>query len=195
MTKAESTRKEILQRSFSLIYANGYQATSIDQIISTTEVTKGDFFYHFRNKDEMGLAVIREAMKPGMSSAWIRPLTETVDPLTAIYDMMEEVLLRNRLFDVKYGCPAMNLAEEMSPVSPRFRTALSELLDEWQAALEKSISRAKKSKMIRTDVNAREVAMYVTGGYAGARIMGKLYGRDAYKGYLRQLKNYLGSMR
>lgn len=195
MTKAALTRTGILRKSFSLIYANGYQATSIDQIIATTEVTKGAFFYHFRNKDEMGLAMINEVMKPGMASSWIAPLSATEDPLTAIYDMMEEVLLRNRFFEVKYGCPAMNLAEEMSPVNPRFRNALKGLMDDWQSALEKSISRAKKAKTLSSGVNARQLAVFVTGGYAGARIMGKLYGTDAYKSFLRQLRNYLESMR
>lgn len=195
MTKAEQTRADILLHSFSLVYAHGYQATSIDQIIATTAVTKGAFFYHFRNKDEMGLAMIREVMKPGMYQSWIVPLLSTTDPLTAIYEMMEEVLLRNKFFEVKYGCPAMNLAEEMSPVNDLFREELKGLMGEWQAALEKSINRAKKAGTLNAGVNGRELALFVTSGYAGARVMGKLYGRAAYKPYLSQLRKYLESMR
>ncbi len=48
MKKAEVTRLNILQKAFELIYVNGYQTTSIDQIIATTQVTKGAFFYHFK---------------------------------------------------------------------------------------------------------------------------------------------------
>ncbi|RYY55807.1 MAG: TetR/AcrR family transcriptional regulator [Chitinophagaceae bacterium] len=195
MKKSEQTRAGILYKSFALVYANGYQATSIDQIIATTEVTKGAFFYHFKNKDEMGLAMIREVMKPGMYRSWIAPLLISPDPLTSIYEMMEEVLLRNKFFDVRYGCPAMNLAEEMSPVSEVFRDEMKTLMADWQAALEKSVNRAKKSGMLAAGINGRELALFVTSGYAGARVMGKLYGKAAYRPYLNQLKNYLESMR
>jgi len=188
------TRVNILQKSFALIYANGYQATSIDQIIATTDLTKGAFFYHFKNKDEMGIAMIKEVMKPGMYRSWIAPLLVSSDPVVSIYEMMEEVLLRNRFFDVRYGCPAMNLAEEMAPVNPMFRTALKELMGQWQEALAISISKAKKTKVLSSGVNPAQVAVFVTAGYAGARIMGKMYGKDAYTSFLKQLKNYLESL-
>ena len=195
MTKAEQTRVNILQKSFALIYANGYQATSIDQIISTTDVTKGAFFYHFGNKDEMGIAMIKEVMKPGMNQLWIAPLHDSQDPVVTIYDMMEELLLRNKFFNVKFGCPAMNLAEEMSPVNPLFREALKELMGLWQAALAKTITKAKKNKILKAGVNSEQVAVFVTAGYAGARIMGKMYGKDAYASFLKQLKAYLEALR
>lgn len=66
MKKAEATRMAILEKAFDLIYKQGYQATSIDDIIATTRLTKGAFFYHFKNKDEMGIAVINEVMYNGM---------------------------------------------------------------------------------------------------------------------------------
>ena len=43
MSKAAATRLTILQKAFELVYANGYQATSIDDILIKTAVTKGAF--------------------------------------------------------------------------------------------------------------------------------------------------------
>lgn len=37
MKKAETTRLNILQKAFELIYVKGYQTTSIDDIIATTQ--------------------------------------------------------------------------------------------------------------------------------------------------------------
>jgi len=64
MKKSELTRLHILQKSFELIYAKGYQNASIDDILATTQVTKGAFYYHFKNKDEMGIAIINELLEP-----------------------------------------------------------------------------------------------------------------------------------
>jgi len=74
MKKSETTRKDILTKAFQLIYARGYQATSVDDILATTRVTKGAFYYHFKNKDEMATAIIEEIIKPTMISSFIEPL-------------------------------------------------------------------------------------------------------------------------
>jgi AcrR family transcriptional regulator len=71
MKKSAATRLMILEKAFELIYAKGYQTTSIDDIIATTKVTKGAFYYHFKTKDEMGLAIINELVKPQLTSGFI----------------------------------------------------------------------------------------------------------------------------
>lgn len=43
MKKSQATRIDILKKAFQLIYPKGYQATSIDDILATTKVTKGAF--------------------------------------------------------------------------------------------------------------------------------------------------------
>ena len=74
MKKAEATRLNILQKAFELIYEKGYQTTSIDDILLKTQVTKGAFYYHFKNKDEMGIAIINELLKPTLTNSFIEPL-------------------------------------------------------------------------------------------------------------------------
>src|SRR5688572_23344155 len=85
MKKAEATRLTILRKALELIYVKGYQTTSIDDIIATTQVTKGAFYYHFKTKDEMGLAIINEILKPTLTSNFIEPLQNEQNPLDAIY--------------------------------------------------------------------------------------------------------------
>src|SRR5688572_9193989 len=117
MSKADDTRLTILQAAFDLSYARGYQLTSVDDIIARTHVTKGAFYYHFRNKDVMGLAMIKDVLYPGMRRGLIEPLKKGHDPVAEVYNMMEGLLLHNSFFNVRYGCPAVNLIEEMAPVS------------------------------------------------------------------------------
>src|ERR1044072_5049218 len=97
--KAAATRLNILQKAFGLVYKHGYRATSIDDILAETKVTKGAFFYHFKNKDEMGLAMINEGMLPGMYTAMVEPLLNAQEPADEIYDMMKALLLQNTFFE------------------------------------------------------------------------------------------------
>ncbi|UEG51624.1 TetR/AcrR family transcriptional regulator [Mucilaginibacter daejeonensis] len=195
LSKAENTRLNILQQAFALVYRNGYQNTSIDDIIATTQVTKGAFFYHFKNKDEMGLAMINEVMYPGMLSSMVTPLLNAKDPVKEIYRMMDGLLLRSKASDARYGCPAVNLVDEMSAVNISFQKALLRLFEQWQSAIQQCIRSGREAQRIRADVDERQVAAFVLAGYSGVRNMGKLLGRPSYKIYLKEFKNYLEKLR
>lgn len=195
MAKAASTRLTILQKAFELVYKNGYQATSVDDIIATTKLTKGAFFYHFKSKDEMGLAMINEVMYPGMYEVLVRPLENSSNPVKDIYLMMKHLLLTAPFFEVQYGCPAVNLVEEMAPLNEKFKQALTKLLLQWQAAIEQCLANGVRENKISASVKPGLVSVYVTAGYGGVRNMGKLQGREVYKMFLKELKNYLEGMR
>lgn len=192
MKKAEATRQNILQKAFELIYVKGYQTTSIDDIIATTKVTKGAFYYHFKNKDEMGLAIINEILKPTLARSFIEPLQQEQNPLDAIYSLMHHLLMKNEFLKVEYGCPAANFTQEMTPWNADFRQALDELTDQWMKVMTAAIEKGKKGGVVRKDVNAKQVVLFIMSGYWGIRNFGKLENsRSVYLPYLKQLKNYL----
>jgi TetR/AcrR family transcriptional repressor of nem operon len=195
MSKAAATRRGILHKAFELIYLKGYQATSIDEIIATTTVTKGAFFYHFKNKEEMGLAMINEVMYPGMVPYMIDVLGKTDEVLDDIYDMMKGLLLLNSFFKVEYGCPAVNLADEMAPLNESFRKALMHLMVAWQQAIEESLRKAQATGRISKAYEPKQIALYITAGYSGVRNMGKVFGKSFYTEYLMQFKIYLDSLK
>ncbi|NHA06564.1 TetR/AcrR family transcriptional regulator [Mucilaginibacter sp. HC2] len=194
MTKAEATRSGILQRAFNLIYQKGYQATSIDDILVDSPVTKGAFFYHFKNKEEMGLAMIQEVMYPGMYETMVTPLTNSANPVEELYLMMHNLLLKSPFFQVQYGCPAVNLIEEMAPLNTAFKQALSKLILQWQKAMVTNVNNGKNAGRIKPDTDAEQVACFITAGYSGVRNIGKLLGAACYHTYLRELKKYLDQL-
>lgn len=195
MSKAATTRLTILEKAFELIYIKGYQTTSIDDIIATTKVTKGAFYYHFKTKDEMGLAIINEILKPTMQNAFIKPLQDAQNPLSEIYKMIEALLLYNPFLKVEYGCPAGNLTQEMTPWNEEFGKALSELILQWQQTIENCINIGKKNSTVRENVHAQQVAYFIMSGYWGIRNFGKVYNStDCYHSYLKELKIYLNGL-
>lgn len=196
MKKAEATRQNILQKSFDLIYARGYQNASIDEILATTQVTKGAFYYHFKNKDEMGLAIINELMKPALTQSFIEPLQNAENPLDAIYNLMYHLLIENDFLKVEYGCPAANFTQEMTPWNEDFSKALNEITQEWIKIMTTVIENGKKSGYIRKDVNTKQVTFFVMSGYWGIRNFGKLENsKKVYLPYLKELKSYLNTLR
>ncbi|WP_288444553.1 TetR/AcrR family transcriptional regulator [uncultured Chryseobacterium sp.] len=195
MKKSEETRLTILQKAFELIYVKGFQTTSIDEIIATTQVTKGAFYYHFKTKDDMGLAIITDLMKPNFRKIFINSLQNSQNPLDSIYDIMYHLLIENDFLKVEYGCPTSNFVQQMTPWHHTFTQALHELSKEWEQALAESIEKGKEAGIINKEVNAKEVSVFVISGYWGIRNLGKLENsKEVYLIYLKGLRSYFNTL-
>jgi len=196
MKKAEATRKHILEQAFALIYEKGYQNTSIDDIIAKTELTKGAFYYHFQNKDAMGLAIINEVLNPALANSFSGPLQKEDDPLLLIYNLIHRLLMKDDFMKAEFGCPVSNLTQEMSPWHTDFTEALKALTDEWKKMLAKLVSYGQKQGRVRKEVQPNQVAVFVMSGYWGARNFGKLgNSKVVYRTFLSALKEYLDALR
>lgn len=194
MKKSEATRLNILQKAFELIYVKGYQTTSVDEIIATTQVTKGAFYYHFKTKDEMGLAIINELLINNFKSTFIEPLKNSDHPLESIYKLMYGILMENYFLKVEYGCPASNFTQEMAPWNIEFTKALNTLSAHWENAIIECIETGKKNGSVKADTDAKEIAVFVMSGYWGVRNLGKLENsKSVYLIYLKGLKTYFKS--
>ena len=194
LNKGARSRHEILQKAFELSYRKGYQATSVEDIIGQTSLSKSSFFYHFKNKEEMGLAMIKEIMVPGMTKAFFDPLFQSDHTTTALYHMFEVLLTQDPFFDPKHGCPAVNLIEEMAPLNPRFGAALSKLINKTMGAIEQVVQKGLDKEEIRPGIIPGQVSTFLISGYMGIRALGKIHGIASYEYFLKDLKVYLNTL-
>ena len=196
MKKSANTRTTILQQAFELIYKKGYQSTSIDEIIATTKVTKGAFYYHFKNKKQMGIAVIKEIIQPKTIDLSISSLSSPNSLYDSLYTMIEELLLHNSFLTIEHGCPLANLTQEMSPLDNDFKQALNEVKSLWTDAISSSIIKEQQNNTLNPSINAEEVADFIIASYWGARALGKLSNKtNTYTHHLKQLKLYLTDLK
>ena len=55
---AKTTRDNIVEAADQLFYRQGYEHTSFSNIADTVQISRGNFYYHFKTKDEILEAVI-----------------------------------------------------------------------------------------------------------------------------------------
>lgn len=58
MTKQTDTRTRILDYVETSVLQKGFEATSIDEIVATVGISKGGFFYHFKDKTALAQALL-----------------------------------------------------------------------------------------------------------------------------------------
>ena len=192
ITKAAITRKRILDKAFQKIYQTGYQATSIDKILREMQVTKGAFYYHFKNKKEMGLAVVREVVYPRFYDMLIEPMQDCDNPKERLIDVLETAFSEMVDAELTFGCPANNLIMEMAPLDADFQKLFRNILDKWKNVIREAFEKGKAKGYVNDATNCEYLAQYVIIGYEGVRGLGKVYQNwNYYYHFLAELEQYL----
>ena len=97
-SRARETREKILQAAARLFALKGYHDTKLEEVLAAAPVTKGAFFHHFRDREDLGFAVldwhmgqrqrlldaIEQELSPGQGAS---PLQRVFRRLEAIQEM------------------------------------------------------------------------------------------------------------
>jgi len=90
----ETKRKNITAAALTLFSRFGLHGTSLDQVAQRADVSKTNLLYHFPNKEELYVAVLRELL-----AVWLAPLNRfqaEQDPQAAIGDYIRRKLENSR---------------------------------------------------------------------------------------------------
>jgi len=177
--KSELTKQNILNESFKLFYENGFKTTSVDKIMKATKLTKGAFYHHYKNKKELGLAVISLKLEKRVCEGMILPLYKTGNPLEILEDTFVERLKSFPVYDKQHGCPMNNFINEIGDLEIAYQMALRSIIEEWKTALINLIDRGKTEKTINENISSTAVAVYLISAFEGIRGIRKLYDNDA----------------
>ncbi len=111
----ETTRDRIVEAADQLFYRQGYEPTSFSDIADSVQISRGNFYYHFKSKDEILNAVInvRLANTRAMLEQWE---TEGEQPADRIRSFIH-ILIVNRADIKRYGCPVGTLRTELAKLN------------------------------------------------------------------------------
>ena len=93
--RAERTREQILQAGLKVFSAKGFEGATMDDIALELEATKGLLYYHFKTKEEILSAILKNspviaALESTLSTVEYKPFAEAVRTATegAGYDVI-----------------------------------------------------------------------------------------------------------
>jgi len=129
-----STREMIVQRADALFYEAGYEATSFADIAAAVGISRGNFYHHFKTKDDILAAVIslRHRRTEAMLARWE---AEAETPKARIFGFAR-LLILNRAKILAHGCPVGTLCTELAKLDHASRpeaAAIMALFRDWLA--------------------------------------------------------------
>ncbi|MCX2723365.1 TetR/AcrR family transcriptional regulator [Roseibium salinum] len=107
-----TTRQQIVDAADSLFYGRGYAATSFADIAAAVKISRGNFYYHFRTKDEILDAVIEKRLgdRKKLLAVW----DETARDAAVRIECFVRIVIANQAKIMAHGCPVGTLTTELA---------------------------------------------------------------------------------
>jgi TetR/AcrR family transcriptional regulator, transcriptional repressor for nem operon len=153
------TRDRIVEAALYLFWLRGYTATGIAEILQRAKANSGSFYYFFKTKEELLLAVLELYIETLMPVVVQPVLSEFQDPLERVFGILEFYRRNLLATGCTYGCPIGRLALEIPEEQFRVHKRLADNFDGWTAAVEKCLEDARDR--LPKDVNLATLSKFV----------------------------------
>lgn len=169
------TRDLILKAASRLMALRGYHSTSLDDLLRESGVGKGNFYYYFKNKEELGYAILDRIVR-GFVERTLEPCfsDERIRPLDRVRCFLDRILEIQRDKNCVGGCPMGNLASELSDVHEGFRRRLAEIFTVWRERVTEALREAQADSSLRSDSDPASLAHFLVAALEGAILMTKV---------------------
>ena len=156
-----------------VMHRQGYNGTSVRDIVRAAGVPQGSFTNHFASKEVFALealdlyyARICKMMRETLGNEALSPLGR----IRAYVDAYRSVF---RQHGCQHGCLCGNFAAEASDQSEPLRKRNAEIFEEIQRRIADCLKAAVKAGQVSRPVKYDEVANFIIGGLQGALLLGK----------------------
>jgi len=191
-TKGEATRERILDAAQAMVLDQGFAGVSVEQLIQSLGLTKGAFFHHFRNKNELARSLIRRYADEGLqffadSLARARKLSD--DPLQQfliLIGLYEEMFAD--LTEPYPGCLLASYVYELQQFDAETQAIINEEFILSRTELTKLILEIMTKHPPRREVDPVSLADGFMSVFEGAFVLSKSLGEADVT--IKQLRHY-----
>ncbi|MCG8435428.1 MAG: TetR/AcrR family transcriptional regulator [Gammaproteobacteria bacterium] len=187
-----ATRQKIMDTAEKLIFDYGFSATSVDKLIDAGGITKGTFFYHFKTKDELALALVErfaENDQKILAENFARAEKLARDPLQQLLvfiGLFEEMM--EQLTEPPQGCLFASYMYEAQLFDNKAHKVIEDGFIAWRDKLVPLFKDITAAYPPRVPVDYVSLADMLTVVFEGAFIMSKTF-KDP-KVMVQQLAHY-----
>ncbi|MEW6058158.1 MAG: TetR/AcrR family transcriptional regulator [Bdellovibrionota bacterium] len=162
-------RERLIQTAASLVHKQGWTSTGINQILSDAGIPKGSFYYYFRSKEALGVAILQRHYNE-TRDLFERTLANlSLSATEAIDRFQNETIETQRLAHFKLGCLTGNLVNEIANQSDILLQTAQQTLalheDHWTAFISRSQSQHVLKEEVSPNEAARTVVMLLQGAF------------------------------
>ena len=188
-------KTRLLDAAMHLVRAQGYSATTVDDICREAALTKGAFFHYFASKEDLAIAAAAHfaAMAERLFAA--APYRQLADPLDRVLGYID---FRTAILDgpiPEFTCLLGTMVQEASGTHPAIREACDMYIAGHAAEVAKDIEAAKRLYAPDASWSADSLALYTQSVLQGAFVLAKAQnGHKVARECMAHLRRYVAML-
>lgn len=174
------TRERLLAIAEGAVLAKGFGATSIEELIAEAGITKNGFFYHFRDKNALALALLQRYMERDealLDAVFSRGRELSDDPLQAFLIGLK--LLAEKMADLPQdfpGCLVATFCYQERLFHRDVHALTHEIVLKWRARFRRSLDAIAAEYVPAEAVDLDALADMVSTVIEGGLVLGRATG-------------------
>jgi TetR/AcrR family transcriptional repressor of nem operon len=183
----KTTRDHIIEAADRLFYRRGYEHTSFADIAGHVRISRGNFYHHFKTKDEILDAVIdaRLANTRTMLEQWAIEGKQPSDRIRSFIQM----LIANRTDIKRYGCPVGTLCSELAKLNHAAQDEANALFTLFRTWLRRQFT------LLGREADADALAMHLLARSQGVATLANAFRDEAFiKQEVKAMNDWLSSI-
>ena len=169
------SREKLIYATINLIGSRGFECTGIQEILDSASVTKSNFYYHFKSKEELCLAALDELAECFFETVVEKTLlNRSLEPKARLESYFQCAIEKMTTNCCKMGCPFLNLGNETSDFHPAFREKISEIYNRQLNAIELCYCEGVTIGEFSDKLDPHDAAKFILSEANGAILLSKV---------------------
>jgi TetR/AcrR family transcriptional repressor of nem operon len=161
-----------------MLLEHGYNDLGVQALLDATELSKGSFYYHFKDKEDFALAVVDHYMR-NVHAGLDDCLNDASQPPLQRVRRFFEMTQQHYKAQGYMGCLLGGLGQELSGVSEIFRKRIAGCIAEIARRLARCLEMARSDGTLAHDADTKRMANLLVDCWEGAALRSRLQGSSA----------------
>ncbi len=188
-----STKGRLIEAARELFLTQGFEKTSVKDILKQAGVNSGSLYYFFPKKEDLLVAVLDE-YKALLWPVVIEPAFQRVsDPIERVFEILKGYRQMLEMTGFTHGCPIGNLALEMCTRSDVVRQGIADNFEGWRLAIRRCFEEV--GARLHDYVDRDKLATFVLTTMEGGVMLARSYRRiEPFDAGVDMLRRYISQL-
>ncbi|HEY3339170.1 MAG TPA: TetR/AcrR family transcriptional regulator [Propionicimonas sp.] len=160
---------EVLEHAQDAFWANGYEGTSLEDLLQATGLSKSSLYSSFGGKEKLFLTCFDRYRSD--RAAEMQAVLAAAPGLPGVREFFRLIIERDPTSSLGFGCLSMNQGFEQAHRAPAIRDRVGEDLDLIRAALRDALAEGQRLGQVRPDADIAAAAASLTITFVGFQLV------------------------